>query len=107
MIELTKENCDAEVREEKELPVVVDFWGPQCVPCMGLMPHYMEMAKEFEGKAKFTKVDCSVNKRVAMGFRVMGLPTFLFWKDGAEVKRLSKEECTPESIRAEIEKLIA
>ena len=64
------------------------------------------MAKEFEGKVKFTKV-LSVNKRVAMGFRVMGLPTFLFWKDGAEVKRLSKEECTPESIRAEIEKLIA
>ncbi len=75
-------NCDAEVQEEKELPVVVDFWGPQCVPCMGLMPHYMEMAKEFEGKVKFTKVDCSVNKRVAMGFRVMGSPTFLFWKDG-------------------------
>jgi len=42
-----------------------------------------------------------------MGFRVMGLPTFLFWKDGVEVKRLSKEECTPETIRAEIEKLIA
>ena len=41
-----------------------------------------------------------------MGFRVMGLPTFLFWKDGVEVKRLSKEECTPESIRAEIENLI-
>jgi thioredoxin 1 len=67
----------------------------------------MEMAKEFEGKAKFTKVDCSVNKRVAMGFRVMGLPTFLFWKDGVEVRRLTKEECTPETIRAEIEKLIA
>ena len=106
MIELTKENCDAEVREEKALPVVVDFWGPQCVPCMGLMPHDTELAKEFEGKAKFTKVDCSVNKRVAMGFRVMGLPTFLFWKDGVEVKRLSKEECTPEAIRAEIVKLI-
>ena len=71
------------------------------------MPHYMEIAKEYDGKVKFTKVDCSVNKRVAMGFRVMGLPTFLFWKDGAEVKRLSKEECTPEAIRSEIDKLIA
>jgi Thioredoxin domain-containing protein len=59
--------------KEKELPVVMDFWGPQCVPCMGLMPHYMEMAKEFEGKAKFTKVDCSVNKRVAMGIPGNGI----------------------------------
>ena len=108
MIALTKENCDAEVREEKSIPVVVDFWGPQCVPCMGLMPHYHEMEEDekFKGKVKFTSVDCSTNKRVAMGFRVMGLPTFLFWKVGVEVKRLSKEECTPESIRAEIENLI-
>lgn len=107
MIELTKENCDAEVREEKSLPVVVDFWGPQCVPCMGLMPHYTEMAAAYDGKVKFTKVDCSTNKRVAMGFRVMGLPTFLFFKDGQEVARLTKEECTAETIRAEIDKLTA
>lgn len=107
MIELTKENCDAEVREERSMPVVVDFWGPQCGPCLALMPQYAEMAKEFDGKVKFTKVDCSSNKRVAMGFRVMGLPTFLFFKDGQEVARLSKDECTAEAIRAEIEKLIA
>ncbi|MDD4160422.1 MAG: thioredoxin domain-containing protein, partial [Synergistaceae bacterium] len=47
MIDLTKENCDAEVREEKTLPVVVDFWGPQCVPCMALKPLYHDMEKDF------------------------------------------------------------
>ena len=97
MIDLTKENCDAEVRQETSKPVVVDFWGPQCVPCMALKPKYHEMEHEFGDKVKFTAVDCSTNKRVAMGFRVMGLPTFLFWKNGVEVKRLSKEECTEES----------
>lgn len=107
MIELTKENCDAEVKQEKDLPVVVDFWGPKCGPCMELMPHYEKMAKEFEGKVKFTKVDTSKNRRVAINFRVMGLPTFLFYKDGKEVKRLGSKECTAEAIRAEIEKLIA
>ena len=106
MIDLTKENCDAEVRQEKDVPVVVDFWGPQCVPCMALKPQYHEMEKDFTDKVKFTAVDCSCNKRVAMGFRVMGLPTFLFWKNGAEVKRLSKEECTIEAIRAEVENLL-
>lgn len=106
MIELTKENCDAEVREEKSLPVVVDFWGPQCAPCLALMPQYEEMSKQYDGKVKFTKVDCSTNKRVAMSFRVMGLPTFLFFKDGQETARLSKDECTAETIRTEIEKLL-
>lgn len=107
MIDLTKENCDAEVRQETSKPVVVDFWGPQCVPCMALKPQYHELEHEFGDKVKFTAVDCSTNKRVAMGFRVMGLPTFLFWKNGEEVKRLSKDECTVEAIKAEIEKLAA
>lgn len=107
MIDLTKENCDAEVRQETSKPVVVDFWGPQCVPCMALKPRYHELEHEFGDKVKFTAVDCSCNKRVAMSFRVMGLPTFLFWKNGAEVKRLSKDECTIEAIREEIAKLAA
>lgn len=106
MIDLTKDNCDAEVREEKELPVVVDFWGPKCPPCLELKPLYHDMEKDFVGKVKFTAVDCAANKRVAMSFRVMSLPTFLFWKDGAEVKRLTGDGCTIETIRAEIENLI-
>ncbi|HIT03708.1 MAG TPA: thioredoxin fold domain-containing protein [Candidatus Caccocola faecipullorum] len=105
MIDLTKENYEAEVKQETAKPVVVDFWGPQCVPCMALKPKYHDMEHEFGDKVKFTAVDCSTNKRVAMAFRVMGLPTFLFFKNGEEVKRLSKEECTEESIRATIEEL--
>lgn len=107
MIDLTKENCDSEVREEKDLPVVIDFWGPQCGPCMALKPLYEEMEKEFGDKVKFTAVDCSTNKRVAMSFRVMGLPTFLFFKDGVEVKRLMSQDCTAEAIKKEIQNLIA
>ena len=42
-IDLTKENCDAEVKESA-LPVVVDFWGPSCGPCMALMPKFLEIA---------------------------------------------------------------
>jgi len=107
MIDLTKENCDMEVREEKQLPVVIDFWSPQCAPCMAIKSLYEGMEKEFEGKVKFTAVDCSINKRVAMSFRVMSLPTFLFWKDGVEVKRLTNDQCTAEKIKAEIQNLLS
>ena len=72
MIDLTKENYEAEVKQETAKPVVVDFWGPQCVPCMALKPKYHDMEHEFGDKVKFTAVDCSTNKRVAMAFRVMG-----------------------------------
>ena len=105
MIELTKENCDAEVKES-DLPVVVDFWGPSCGPCMALMPNFMAIAEKYDGKAKFCKVDTSQNKRVAINFKVMGLPTILFWKGGAEVARLSNTDATAENITAKIEELI-
>ena len=107
MIELTKENCDVEVKESA-IPVVVDFWGPACGPCMALMPSFMELASkpEYEGKVKFCKVDTSQNKRVAISFKVMGLPTFLFWKGGVEVTRLSGPDATIDNIKAKTDGLI-
>ncbi|GHS96467.1 thioredoxin [Synergistales bacterium] len=104
-VELTKENCDVEVKQS-ELPVVVDFWGPQCGPCMALMPKYMEIAEKYDGKAKFCKVDTSSNKRVAINFKVMSLPTILFWKGGAEVARIGGDDATPENIIAKVEEML-
>ena len=94
MVELTKENFDAEVKESA-LPVLVDFWGPKCGPCMA-----------YEGKVKFCSVDVSENRRVAIANKVMGLPTFLFWKDGAEVARISGGDVTLEKIRENVEALL-
>ena len=104
-IDLTKENCDAEVKEST-LPVAVDFWGPSCGPCMALMPKFMEIAEKYDGKVKFCKVDTSQNKRVAISFKVMNLPTILFWKGGAEVARLSGADATPENIEAKISAML-
>ena len=49
-VELTKENCDAEVKQASGV-VVMDFWGPACGPCMALMPKYMEIAEKYENLA--------------------------------------------------------
>ncbi|WP_024821865.1 MULTISPECIES: thioredoxin family protein [Aminobacterium] len=105
MVELTKENFDAEVKESS-LPVLVDFWGPKCGPCMALLPNVHKMAEEYEGKVKFCSVDVSQNRRVAINNRVMGLPTFLFWKEGKEVARISGADVTLEAIKENVEKLL-
>ena len=105
MIELTKENFDAEVKEASG-PVLVDFWGPKCGPCMALLPNVHKMAEEYEGKVKFCSVDVSGNRRVAIANKVMGLPSFLFWKDGAEVARISGGDVTLEKIREKVEALL-
>ncbi len=105
MVELTKENFDVEVKES-DLPVLVDFWGPKCGPCMALLPDVHKMAEEYKGKVKFCSVDVSGNRRVAIANKVMGLPAFLFWKGGSEVSRISGGDVTLEKIRENVEALL-
>ena len=108
VIEITKENFDEEVKNSP-VPVVLDFWGPKCGPCMALMPKYHALAEnqKYAGKFKFCSVDTSTNRRVAMMVRpaVMAQPTFLFFKNGAEVARLGGSNLAIEKISAKIEEL--
>lgn len=107
VVEITKENCDTELKNST-IPTVLDFWGPKCGPCLTLMPRYHELADsvEYQGKMKFCSVDTSKNKRVAVNLKVMSQPTFLFYKDGREVARISGGSTTIESIKSKIDELI-
>ncbi|ABB14063.1 MULTISPECIES: thioredoxin family protein [Carboxydothermus] len=87
IIELNKDNFEEEVLKS-ELPVLVDFWGPRCVPCMGLMPVVEELAEIYAGKMKFTKLNTAENRRLAIQLKVMSLPTFQFYKNGELVDQL-------------------
>ena len=108
VIEISKDNFDAEIMNS-ELPVVLDFWGPNCGPCLSLMPKYHELAEnpKYAGKVKFCSVDTSKNRRIAVSFRVMSLPVFLFCKNGKEAARLSGGAVSIEAITAKIEELTA
>ncbi len=96
-IEVTADTFEKEV-VQSEIPVLVDFWGPQCKPCLALMPHVEKLAEEYEGKLKVTKVDASQNRRLCIKLRVLGLPTILFYENGEEVKRLGGSDLTSEEI---------
>jgi thioredoxin 1 len=102
-------NADTFEKEvvQSETPVLVDFWGPQCKPCLALMPQVEKLAEEYEGKLKVTKVDASQNRRLCISLRVLGLPTFLFYKNGEEVNRLSGGDLTSEEIGEAARKITA
>ena len=106
-MEISKDNFESEFLNS-ELPAVMDFWGPNCEPCMTLMPKYHELADnpKYQGKFKFCEVDTSKNRRVAVSLRVMALPTFLFYKDGKESARISGNNTTIEAIAAKVEELL-
>jgi thioredoxin 1 len=87
-IELNRENYDVEVLESQK-PVLVDFWGPQCRPCLALMPVVDQIEKVYDGRLKVAKLDASTNRMLCAKLRVLSLPTFILYKDGTEVARLT------------------
>lgn len=91
---------------QSELPVLVDFWGPQCAPCLALMPYVEGLREKYGAKLKISKVDASKNRRLCLNLKVFGLPTFLFYKSGKEVDRLTGRELRMDDIEASIKKVI-
>ncbi len=70
-------------------PVVVDVWADWCGPCHMLAPQFEAAAKELEGKARFVKLDADKNQKLTRQYKVMALPSLLFFKDGELVDRTS------------------
>jgi thioredoxin 1 len=104
-LDLNRDNFDAEVLQVTE-PVIIDFWGPKCHECMALMPTVERLEKDFFGKIKVAKVNAEQNRMLCAKLRVMGLPSFLFYKNGVEVKRLSGQLLTGKDIKEAIEALV-
>jgi thioredoxin 1 len=76
-----------EVEQHKGL-VVVDFWATWCGPCRMVAPIMEQIAGQYAGKVKVTKLDVDANQKTAMRFNVRSIPSILFFKDGAHVDTL-------------------
>jgi thioredoxin 1 len=53
------------------------------------MPQVEALGTTYAGKVKITKVEAPKNRRLCIDLKVLSLPTFLFYKDGKELDRLS------------------
>lgn len=80
-MEVTDSTFEQEVIQS-DVPVVVDFWAVWCGPCKMIAPIMEELASEYEGQVKFTKVDVDNNPNVAVQYGIRSIPTILFFKDG-------------------------
>ena len=102
MLELGKENFEEEVLNAEGV-VLVDFWSENCDLCLDLMPDVEELAEEYGDQIKFAKLDIKGNRRLAIGQKVLGLPSIVLYEDGEKVEHLSGDEIEVEDIKAAIE----
>ena len=105
MLEVDKKTFEEEVLQAEGY-VLVDFYGDGCVPCQALMPHVHARADEHGDKIKFTALNTTKARRVAIGQKVMGLPVIAIYKDGEKVEELVKDDATADAVKAMVEKYV-
>ena len=76
----------AELLQSEKL-VIVDFWATWCGPCRMLTPILDEVEEEMPEKIQVVKVNVDDADEIAAQFRIMSIPTLLFFKNGEIVDK--------------------
>ncbi len=84
---VTDANFEQEVLNS-DTPVLVDFWAEWCGPCKAIAPVVDELAEEYEGKVKFTKLDVDSNPQTPMSYGIRGIPALLIFDGGSVAKQV-------------------
>lgn len=83
----TDQNFDQDVLKS-DIPVLVDFWAPWCMPCRIVSPVIEELGLEYSGKLKVGKLNVDENPKTAGTYGVMSIPSILIFKNGKPVKTM-------------------
>ena len=74
---------------------------------MAMVPIVDEMAKEYEGRVEIGKYNVDEESELSSEYRIMSIPTFLFFKDGKKTSIRLAGSQSRETFRAKIEELLA
>jgi thioredoxin 1 len=81
VIDVSDQTFENEVIKS-ELPVLLDLWAPWCGPCRMVAPVIDGLAGKYDGRVKFCRLNVDENPQTAAKYRIMSIPTLMFFKNG-------------------------
>jgi thioredoxin 1 len=87
VFEATDETFEAEVLKHPG-SVLVDFWAEWCGPCKALGPVLDGLAEEYKDRIKVVKVNVDESPNSPQQYKVRGIPTLIFFRNGELVDQL-------------------
>lgn len=107
MIDTTLSSFERDVIEASmEVPVLVSFWAPWCVPAYSLAPVLERLEREYGGRFRLVNINSDTNPELVTSFNLKQIPYAVAFVDGHAVAQFVGAQ--PEAyLRAFLDRLIS
>ncbi|NJL85581.1 MAG: thioredoxin [Leptolyngbyaceae cyanobacterium SM1_1_3] len=78
----------ADLIQNSELPVLVDFYASWCGPCQMMAGILEQVNAQVRGKIKIVKIDTDRYPQLASEFGIQALPTLILFNQGQPADRI-------------------
>lgn len=86
ILEVSEENFELEVLNANQT-VIVKLYTEHCSNCKKIAPIFEELASEYHSDYKFCDWNVIKKSSILSEYRVMAVPTFLFFRNGKLMNR--------------------
>ncbi len=89
VLDLSEAEQFEETINDPDRPALVDFWAEWCGPCKMVAPGVERLAKEYEGRMTFAKLNIDEVPEISSSYGVRSIPTLIIFREGKAATRIT------------------